>query len=104
MIDSKRWSKFSLFEQMGHIGSEISRACHWNQKEDLVSRDHCIERAFDLIDLTIADARWRGRLKEVCRFREVLADIYCRSHVYKVSLNELNKYCTDFALAVRRSC
>jgi hypothetical protein len=103
MITSERWSKFSLFEQMGHIGSEISRARVWQEHKDIPSRNRCIERAFELIDLTLADIRWQKRLKEICRFREVLADQYTASNVYKVSLNELEDYCMDFALASKKT-
>jgi hypothetical protein len=103
MIDSIRWSQFSLFEQFGHIGSEISRARLWQERKDIAASNRCMERAFDLIDLSITDVRWQGRLKEICRFREVLGDIYSQSHIYSVSLIELDKYCANFALAARRS-
>lgn len=103
MITSDRWSKFSLFEQMGHIGSEVARARIWQEREDGISCNRCLDRAFELIDLTIADHRWQKRLKEICRFREVLADQYTQAKVYRVSLNELEHYCMDFALASRKS-
>ncbi|MDE1920722.1 MAG: hypothetical protein KGJ09_04855 [Candidatus Omnitrophica bacterium] len=102
MITNERWSKLSLFEQMGHIGSEVSRARLWQERNDTTSCNRCIERAFELVDLTIADHRWRERLKEICRFREVLADQYAAGHVYQVSLNELERYCMDFALAAKK--
>jgi len=103
MINGERWSKFSLFEQMGHIGSEVARARIWQERKDAVSCNRCIERAFELVDLTIADGRWQKRLKEICRFREVLADQYTQSKVYQVSLNELEHYCMDFALASKKT-
>lgn len=102
MISHERWSQFSFFEQMGHIGSEIARARLWRDSKDMASCNRSIERAFDLIDLTMADKRWRGRLKEICRFREVLADQYGQTHAYQVSLNELERYCMDFAIVSRR--
>lgn len=104
MIDAKRWATFSLFEQWGHIGSEIARASLWRDRHDILSSNRCIERAIELIDLSLLDQRWRGRLKEMCRFREVLADIYAQTHVYKVSLMDLNKYCAGFAIAARKDC
>ena len=103
MISQERWSKFSLFEQMGHIGSEITRARVWQEAKDNASCHRCIERAFDLIDLTMADKRWYRRLKEICRFREVLADQYGKTCFYQVSLNDLEAYCMDFALASKRN-
>ena len=102
MIDNLRWSKFSLFEQMGHIGSEISRARLCQEQKDAVACTNSLERAFELVDLTIADKRWQQRLKEVCRLRELLADQYGTTKIYQVSLNDLEGYCMDFALAARR--
>ena len=102
-MDINRWSGFSFFEQMGHIGSEIARARIWNDKNDFVTRNRCLERAFDLIDLTRQDTRWRFRLKEICRLRELLADHYTNRHDYQVPLTDLEHYCTEFALVARRS-
>ena len=103
MIDNLRWSKFSLFEQMGHIGSEVSRARIWREKHDGDSCRRALERAFDLTDLTMADLRWKGRLKEICRFRELLADQYSESNSYQVSLSDLEHYCMDFALVSKNN-
>ena len=102
MLDQDRWFKFSLLEQMGHIGSEISRARIWHDKNDRLTRNQCIERAFDLIDLTLKDGKWQNRRKELCRFRETLADCYGDYKEYQVSLADLDQYCFEFALAARR--
>ena len=102
MVDQTRWFQFSLLEQMGHIGSEISRARIWHDKNDRLTRNRCIERTFDLIDLTLEDGKWQGRRKELCRFREMLADCYGDYLEYRVSLADLEQYCFEFALAARR--
>jgi hypothetical protein len=34
MINEERWFKFSLCEQMGHIGSEIDSARIWEYKNE----------------------------------------------------------------------
>lgn len=99
MISAERWQKFSIFEQMGHIGSEVSRAKAWQQKNDMSSCSTALIRAFELIDLSIEDERWKGHLKEICRFRELLADQYVESNTYQVSLGDLECYCMDFAIA-----
>ena len=102
MLDQDRWFKFSVLEQMGHIGSEISRARIWHDKNERLTRNRCIDRAFDLIDLTLEDSKWRGRRRELCHFREVLADCYGDYQEYKISLKDLEQYCFEFALAARR--
>ena len=100
MMNIDRWSKFSLFEQMAHIGSEIERARICDDNNDPHMRRRAIERAFDLIDVSLQDLRWRQRSKELCRLREVLADQYEKSHQYQVTLKELEEYCNQFALVI----
>ena len=103
MIYGERWFKFSLCEQMGHIGSEITRARIWEDKHDLKSRNKALERALELIDTTKDDSRLYKRRRELCYLREVLADKYIDAAVYNVSLKDLEKYCLDFALAANKN-
>ena len=103
-MDLNRWSKFTLFEQMAHIGSEIERARICDDKNDAPMRQRAIVRAFDLIDVSLQDLRWRKRLKEICRLREFLADHYDQTHEYQVSLKDLEDYCNQFAFVIRKEC
>lgn len=102
MINQKRWFTFSLCEQMGHIGSEITRARIWEDKGDMVSRDKSLERALELIDVTKDDTKLFKRRKELCYLREIIADKYIHDLTYHVSLKELDQYCEDFALVTRK--
>ena len=97
-MDIQKWSKFSLAQQLGHIGSEISRARHWEEKKDLTSRDNALERALELVDLTLEDRRWRLRLKEIVRLREVIGDWLIGQKNYDVLPSALEEYCTSFTL------
>jgi len=103
MINQERWFKFSLCEQMGHIGSEIGRARVWEEKNDMNARNQALERALELIDTTKDDARLYKRRKELCYLREVVADQYIGADVYNGSLKDLEKYCLDFALVARKN-
>jgi len=103
MINEERWFKFTLCEQMGHIGSEIARARIWEDKNDLLSRNRALERAFELIDTTKDDVRLYKRRKELCYLREMLADKYINSALYNTSLIDLEKYCLDFALVANKN-
>ncbi|HAJ44835.1 MAG: hypothetical protein UV53_C0015G0011 [Candidatus Azambacteria bacterium GW2011_GWE1_42_9] len=94
------WQKLSLMEQLGNVGGEISRALNWRDK-NRESYDNAIDRAFELLDLTIADPRWRFRLKEIIRARELLADAMFGGKEYKTTLEDLNRYFFNFALAAR---
>ena len=98
MIDNRKWSQFSLTQQLGHVASEISRAKHWEEKGDPVSRDKALERALKLIDLTLLDRRWAKRLKEIVRLREVICDWFSQQENYDVSRLSLDEYCSTFAL------
>ena len=95
-----KWRQFSLAEQMGHIGSETSRALKWKDKDEMLYQN-ALTRALELLDLTIQDPRWRKRLKELLRVREVLGDVILGGKEYKSSLADLNRYFFHFAYAVR---
>lgn len=92
-----RWQKFSLAKQLGNIGSEVSRASR--AKNDPNRFWSAITRAFELLDLTINDPRWRGRLKELLRVREVLGDAVLGGKEYGTKLEDLDRYFYYFAYA-----
>lgn len=94
------WGKLSLAEQLGNIGSDIHRAIRW-QKENKEEYNSAIFRSFELLDLTIRDSRWKTRLKELVRVREVFGDAITGGMLYKSSLKNLDEYFTHFAVAAR---
>ncbi|PIP23151.1 MAG: hypothetical protein COZ91_03165 [Candidatus Nealsonbacteria bacterium CG_4_8_14_3_um_filter_39_7] len=75
-MTSEKWQKLSKTEQILNIGAEFSRAKNWIQKNDEEYAISSLERAFELLDLTIDDKKWRRGLRELLRFREVLAEFY----------------------------
>lgn len=95
------WQKLTLAEQLGNIGSEVSRAIHSRGKDETLYQG-AVTRAFELFDLTLADPRWKGRLREIARAREVFADAVLGGREYKSTLKDVLRYCDAFALAVRR--
>jgi hypothetical protein len=97
-----RWFKFSLVEQMGNIGSEVGRAARWQNKDEKAFNG-AVARALELFDFTLEDPRWRkqGRLKEIARAREVFCDAVLGGKEYNSSLEDLDKYFFQFALAAR---
>jgi len=94
-----RWYTFSLAEQLGNVGSEISRAI--KARGDAQRYENAITRAFELLYLTIQDKRWFGRLKELTRIREVLCDTVYGEGIYQTSLEDLDRYFYYFAYAAR---
>mgnify|MGYP001617267425 CR=1 FL=1 len=95
-----RWYKLSLAEQLGNVGSEVSRAKNWHGRNEKFSENAFI-RALELLDLTLADTRWRHRLKELTRVREVLGDLFMGGQEYKSTFEDLDRYFFHFAIAAR---
>lgn len=98
-LASGRWQTLTLAEQMGNIGSEISRAARAKGESEKV--ESAIIRALELIDLTLRDSRWRKRFKEIARAREVLCDTVFGANQFKTTLEDLDRYFYQFALAAR---
>lgn len=98
----EKWQKLSLAEQLGNIGSELSRINYFIKTKDEILKEKSIIQIFELIVLTLEDRRWRFRLKELSRFKEVLADVLTGKNFYKTSLAKLNDYCLDFAMMARK--
>ena len=93
------WSKFSLIEQMANIGSEISRTLQ--AKGNRARYWGAVARALDLFYLTVEDIRWKGRLREILRVRELFAAAALESDEYKTSLQDLDRYFDCFAWLAR---
>lgn len=85
-------------EQLGNIGSEVSRASKWKNKDEKIF-NNAVDRALELFDLTLDDERWRGRRNEIARAREVFADAVLGGQEYNSNLEGLNKYFLSFAYA-----
>ena len=98
-----RWFELSLVEQLGHVGSEISRALAWQSRNaDLSQR--ALFRALELLDLTLDDPRLRAspaRLREVARAREVVVDYFEGANTYNSTGPSLQRYFDWFAVAAR---
>ncbi|MEK9173201.1 MAG: hypothetical protein AAB594_01330 [Patescibacteria group bacterium] len=96
------WQKLSFMEQLGNIGSEVGRAAN-AQSNDQTKFENARLRALELLDLTLDDPRWKGRLKEIARAREVFCDTTTnQSREYHANLKDLEKYFFAFALLVRK--
>ncbi|HEX9504326.1 MAG TPA: hypothetical protein VF974_08500 [Patescibacteria group bacterium] len=98
----EKWRLMPLADQMGNIGSEVSRARKWENKDEKIFLN-TIWRALELLDLTISDKRWHSSLKEITRTKEVLCDIVFGEKQYQTTLADLDRYFTQYALAARRN-
>ncbi len=101
-LASGRWQTFSLAEQLGNIGSEVSRALNWREKKDEEKSFNALARGLELFDLTLGDPRWKGRRKELARSREVVCDFLVGDNTYGSTPKMLLAYFDAFAIAARR--
>jgi len=92
-----RWFDLTLAEQMGNIGSEVSRA-RLSQGKDEARFWSAVVRGLELFNLTLADKRWGERRKEIARAYEVFCDAVLDGKVYDSDLESLDRYFTNFAL------
>lgn len=93
-----KWFTLPLVTQLAHVGSEVHRTRRW-KGEDETSFQNAFERALDLFDLTLEDPRWRGRRGEIARARELFCDAAIGENRYHTSLDDLDRYFSQFALA-----
>ncbi len=96
-----KWFELSLAEQMGNIGSEVSRAANWYKKDDVLFQG-AVDRCLELFDLTLDDPRWKNRLREINRAREVFVDATYGGTTYQSSFKDLIRYFDQFALVARK--
>lgn len=96
-----RWGSLSLMEQLGNIGSEVGRASNAKRRGDDARMWSALERALELIDLTISDPRWSGRRKEPLRARELICDFLVGDNKYGSTGEGLDAYFLPFAIAAR---
>ena len=99
-LASGRWQTLPLVEQLANVGNDVGRAARWHGK-DSARCEQAFLRALELLDLTIADPRWKGRRKELARTRELLCDAMSGGTTYGSDLTALDRYSLPYAVATR---
>lgn len=97
-MNSSKWSQLDLIGQLAHVASEITRARYWETRHDFISCTKSLEHVLELVNLILADSRWRKKRKELAQLHEVVCDQFTDQKSYDVSLLDLEKYCMVFAL------
>ncbi len=96
-----RWWTLTLAQQLGNVGSEVSRTLKWRSRNPQIA-ERSLARALELIDLTLDDPRHRGsvaRLREICRVREVFLDFVLGPNQHGSTEATLQRYFDAFACA-----
>jgi hypothetical protein len=87
-------------EQLGNVGSEVYRTFRRYEASEDAGFQPAFARALELLDLTIADPRWKTGRRELTRVREILCD-YFNGNGYQTKSASLQAYFDQFALAAR---
>ena len=95
-----RWRLLSLLEQLANTGSEVERALNWAAKGNASYSTLALERALELLGLTIADPKNKGRLKEMTRVREALLDYFQGPNDFGSSPATWRSYFQAYGMAV----
>jgi hypothetical protein len=77
-LSPEKWKTNSFSRQILMIANEINRAGIWTKKNDLVEAMHCYARALELIRLTVEVLEKRKILREILRFRDIVACSYLK--------------------------
>lgn len=103
-IASGRWFELSLMEQLANVGSDVERTINWKNRGNNEYSQQAFIRVLELLDLTVADPKNRGRLREVLRVREALVDHFMYDNEYMTTDESWQKYffCFNYAAALYR--
>jgi len=101
-VAQEKWNAFSRCEQMANIGSEVSRAINWKER-DTRSMQLAVYRALELLALSVQDKKNNDGVKEILRVKESIADYFLGENTYAFTDIWWNKYFMEYALAARRS-
>lgn len=102
-LASGRWALLPFLEKMANIGSEVERSLNWRAKNNAVYGQQAIERALELVDLTLEGAAGYPRLKELARMREALVDYFFGTNQFGSTEISWRKYFSHFTFAARKN-
>jgi hypothetical protein len=77
------WFTLSTMKQLAFIGHRVGFAIDWRKKGDVVQVDDEIEKALQLLELTIIDPKNVKRLSEIVKLKEALIDDFRGNNEFK---------------------
>lgn len=100
-LTQERWNTFSIHQQLANVGTDVSRAIRSRQQNDLEYSQLALERALELLDLTIQDPKYKGRgaFRELLRTREALKDYFLGDNQYHTTDEIWHNYFFSFNYA-----
>lgn len=102
-VNQERWSKMTIFDQMGNISSEVGRSFSAKRRNDNNSCSQAVRRAIDLFDATVSAlvAVKSPKSKEVLRAKEVYLTAIFDKADSLTNDQSLERYFMQFAVASR---
>ena len=99
-LSAGRWNELSVSAQFANIGSEVGRAMSAHEQGLAARQEAALRRAFELIDLTLANTTLRSSARrEAARVRELVADYFYGDNSYQTSREQWDRYFNQFAVA-----
>jgi len=84
-MDINRWKNFTKRQQLLTIGAEFMRAKNW-QGKDKEKFLLALERALELIDLTLSDEKWENNFQMILGLKEEVDKFYTEKRTDSISL------------------
>lgn len=76
-LGAERWAEFDLDQQLLMIGNEMNRASRFVDRDNVEATRSGYERVLRLTDLTAAAGPRPPLLRELLRWRGLVAELYC---------------------------
>lgn len=97
-----RWQNLSFAEQMANVGSEVERSLNWQSKNKTKFMDQALNRALELLNLSISTQKTLARTKELARVKETLLDYFWGNNQYRSQPQKISKYFYHFNYLARK--
>jgi hypothetical protein len=75
-LTPEKWKSYGFSRQILMVANELNRAGNWIEKNDMQEAKNCFERALELLWLTVETLENTRKLRELLRFRGVVAYLY----------------------------
>ncbi len=98
----ERWRQLSIAEQMANIGNDVIRALTWRRKGKREHAQAAVERALELLHLSLDAQTTYSRLKEFARLREVVVDYFYGENLFGSSDTLWHSYFDPYNYLARK--
>jgi len=98
-----RWGEMSYCQQLANIGSEVSRALTWQQKNNIDFSKKAVFRALELLDLSLDSVKGFASIREFSRLREAIVDYFLGTNEFLSSEILWRKYFDHFNYLARKN-